>query len=160
MDQSIRLSRGAQRCLSFLQSLAAGSGQAFPFQETIARKLKVKPRMVRYYLSELKAAGLVEKVLKRQRSSAKYCLSGCRSDCRSGVPVLITDLKVITSEQPARKPPSVEIPSETTWSDYYQRETLNPAFVKYRNLATSERVRRAKDPERYLAAIWERERQA
>jgi hypothetical protein len=153
------LSRGASRCLSLLQSYAAGSGKAFPYQETIAKKLNVKPRMVRYYLAELKASGFVEKVLKRQHSSAQYCLSDCRSDCRSGEPVLITELKLSTSEKLDRKPPGVEIPPMEIQNEY-GRWIINPAWPRYRDLANSERVRRAKDPDRYLAAVWARELQA
>lgn len=155
----MELSRGARRCLSLLQSFAAGSGKAFPYQDTLAKKLGVQPRMVRYYLAELKLAGLVEKVLKRQHSSAQYCLSDCRSDCRSGAPVIITEFKQSSSEQPARKPQGVEIPPMEIQNEY-GRWIMNPAWPRYRELATSERVRRAKDPERYLAAIWARERRA
>ena len=83
------LSRGARRCLAILQSYAAVSGRAFPFQATLAAKLDVSPRTVRRYLHELAAAGLVV-VKKRQHSSAEYRLqtgqnvrSGVRSDVRS-----------------------------------------------------------------------------
>ena len=153
------LSRGARRCLQLLRSYAARSGRAFPYQAKLAAQLDVKPRMVRYYLAELKAAGFVEKVLKRQHSSAEYCLSGCQSDCRSGPPYPITDLKPsITSEQQPRKPMGVEIPEE--WIDaggsWSGRMVRNPAFDRYVKLANSHRVRNAVDPSRYLAAVWER----
>jgi Helix-turn-helix domain len=151
------LSSGARRCLFLLRSFAGKTGRAFPYQRTIADKLGVEPRMVRYYLAELKACGLVEKVLKRQHSSAEYCLSDCRSDCRSGSSTPITELKPITSDKLGRKPPTVEIPEECLRNEY-GRVSLNPAFLRYRDLAATERVRRARDPVRYLAAIWAQER--
>ena len=151
------LSRGARRCLQLLRSYAARSGRAFPYQATLAAQLDVKPRMVRYYLAELKAAGFVEKVLKRQHSSAEYCLSGCQSDCRSGPPYPITDLKPsITSEQQPRKPMAVEtnrepkayIPDPTGWSG---SPILNPAWVAWRDREL--RIGRARNPAAYRVAV-------
>lgn len=65
------LSRGARRCLKLLQSYARVSGRAFPYRDTLARRLECHPGTVGRYLSELKAHGLV-KVRQRQHSSAEY----------------------------------------------------------------------------------------
>lgn len=103
------LSRGAQRCFSFLKSLARFSGRAFPLQETVAIRLGCKRRMVRYYLAELREAGLIVATKKRQHSSAEYvlsqtgndCRSGCRSEpkyCRSEPPRLLMREKIIAEE--------------------------------------------------------------
>ena len=81
------VSRGALRCLRLLQSYAAVSGRAFPFQSTIAAQLEVDARTVRRYVRELVAAGQLQ-VQKRQHSSAEYKIQtgqNVRSDVRSGV---------------------------------------------------------------------------
>ncbi len=81
------LSRGAKRCLALLESYAARSGVAFPFQRTLAAKLEVDERTVRRYVRELVAAGIVG-VTKRQHCSALYQIQtgqNVRSDVRSGV---------------------------------------------------------------------------
>jgi hypothetical protein len=101
------MSRGAKRCLRFLESLARKSGRAFPLQTTIAAECDCKLRMVRYYLAELRRAGFIVATKKRQHSSAEYvlrpaiqtgnnCQSDCLSDCRSDGSIL-TDLKPSTA---------------------------------------------------------------
>jgi Helix-turn-helix domain len=73
------LSSGARRCFSLLASFAARSGQAFPFQRTLAMKLDCNLRTVNRYVRELRDAGILA-VRKRQRSSALYSFSQAVED--------------------------------------------------------------------------------
>jgi hypothetical protein len=82
------MSRGALRCLALLQSYAAKSGRAFPFQKTLAAQLEVDVRTVKRYVHELCAAGEL-KVRRRQHSSAEYEFQkgqNVPSNVPSGVP--------------------------------------------------------------------------
>ena len=79
------LSRGAQRCLDLLKWYSARFRDVYPLQSTIAKNLGKKERQVRNYLSELKAAGLLQikrdgpnpalYVLIEQQPTAKNCRS-------------------------------------------------------------------------------------
>ena len=59
MEVSVKLSRGAQRCLKLLRWYAAKFSQVFPYRSTIAKHLGVTSRQVDRYISELKKAGLI-----------------------------------------------------------------------------------------------------
>lgn len=160
----MKLSRGAQRCLSQLQYYARESGRAFPFQDTLARDLKRDERTVRRYVSELMRYGAL-KVVRRQHSSNEYVLSGeicgksgksVRSDVRSGDSIL-SELKTLSIKgKPARKPPSVEIPSEYITLES-GRKIINPAWQrvrdKIRKAHQDGRLHSARDRDAYVAAI-------
>lgn len=123
------VSRGARRCLALLQSYAAVSGRAFPYQATLAAKLDVSPRTVRRYLHELAAAGLVV-VKKRQHSSAEYRLqtgqnvrsgvrSGVRSERRYKERVLVS-AEEMWPKSPAESQPNPEWDEIVKWATEYR----------------------------------------
>lgn len=64
----MQLSRGALRCFRRLEWYARSTGEAFPFQATLAKDLKRSERSVRRFLTELRTAGLI-KITKRGPTS-------------------------------------------------------------------------------------------
>jgi AraC-like DNA-binding protein len=120
---------GARRLLRLLESYARLSGRAFPFQATLAQKLKCSDRTVRRYLRELCRAGRVG-VVKRQHHSAEYRLlavenvrSDVRSDVRSGAAHIgMSTEPELRASRPARKPPSFEVANyRTEFSEEWHR---------------------------------------
>lgn len=111
------MSRGARECFGLLRSYQNGAlGKAVPFQSTLASRLGVGERMVRKYIRELVARGLL-KVHKRQRSSAWYEIlrpeqkfqSSFRSEFQSKATYPYMSRKAITTDQLwPRKPPTME----------------------------------------------------
>ena len=147
---------------------ARHNGHVFPFKETLATRAGMSPGNLRKVLLRLKSCGYLA-VFRRGRHAAEYVLSNQWLTERnahsgrtqgalmahSGDP-LIGSKKTITAtaSQPARKPPQIELPSETITNEFGRVE-INPAWVRVRNAvrAARERSGRARDPEAYLAAV-------
>jgi hypothetical protein len=93
---------------------------------------------------------VVENVTRHSEMSGQ--MSGQMSGCQRGKESL--ELLETTASQPARKPPAVEIPEEVI-EDEGGRRFMNPAFIRVRDalIASEEKIRRARAPDRYRAAI-------
>lgn len=66
----MKLSHGAQHCLNVLRMYG---GSAFPFQRTLAKRMKCDLRTVNRYVAELRSAGFIE-VSQCGPTSSKYRL--------------------------------------------------------------------------------------
>ncbi len=68
----MELSRGARRLFYHLKNLSLLEKGAIKFQRTMASKWGVTTRTIRRWLTELKLAGLLARIIRRGRTSAKY----------------------------------------------------------------------------------------
>lgn len=157
------LSRGARALFQLIHRFINRYGNFFAGQAWIAERLKASVRTVKRWLSELVRGGYVEASRRPNRTSMYRIIRHIESNLAPPMappmaPPLKEEPSVVTlsERKPARKPMGVEIPSETITTPGGRR-IINPAWLKYRDLSTSERVRRARDPEAYLRAVWSRE---
>jgi hypothetical protein len=69
------LSSGARRLLNHLQFLDGLEHGAIKFQRSLASRFRVCTRTIRRWLTELRRAGFIDKILRRGRTSAKVVMS-------------------------------------------------------------------------------------
>jgi hypothetical protein len=68
----MKLSRGARRLFEHLKNLSLLEKGAIKFQRTLAAKWNVTTRTIRRWLTELKLAGILARIIRRGRTSARY----------------------------------------------------------------------------------------
>lgn len=169
------MSKLALRCMAFLTGIA----DQRPTRARIAAAVQRSERSVRRAIAELVKIGWISCAGGGNGTASKIrvinridwllaCDSKMARDCEKVAcdrPKMARDCAHIRAleevhrtnsqaGQPARKPMIVEIPPETVENEYGRRE-INPAFVRARDAlrASREQIRRAREPDRYAAAI-------
>lgn len=155
----MRLSRGAQRLLSFFQSKQNSAGESWWGLPRIANDLGYDERTIRRWANQLRDAGELTWV-RRGSTSNMFRLIGqnVRTD-RTKCPNATIELNFNKEKKPAKREERGQMPPYQVTNEFGGM-MINPEYQRIREVlsAAEDRIRRARNPEAYARAIIDRER--